>query len=24
VDQPVVGPWLTMDPKTERFTGEFA
>jgi len=20
----VVGPWLTMDPKTERFTGEFA
>ena len=23
-DQPVVGPWLTLDPKTERFTGEFA
>jgi predicted dehydrogenase len=24
VDQAVVGPWLTLDPKTERFTGEFA
>lgn len=24
VDQPVVGPWLTLDPATERFTGEFA
>jgi hypothetical protein len=24
VDQPVVGPWLTLDPTTERFTGEFA
>jgi len=20
----VVGPWLTFDPQTERFTGEFA
>ncbi|MDB6073920.1 MAG: nagA 1, partial [Verrucomicrobiaceae bacterium] len=24
VDLAVVGPWLTMDPATERFTGEFA
>ena len=24
VEQAVVGPWLTMDPVTERFTGEFA
>ena len=23
-DQAVVGPWLNFDPKTERFTGEFA
>ncbi len=23
-DQATVGPWLTFDPKTERFTGEFA
>jgi hypothetical protein len=23
-DHYVVGPWLTFDPKTEQFTGEFA
>ncbi|MFZ4763972.1 MAG: Gfo/Idh/MocA family protein [Roseimicrobium sp.] len=24
IEQPVVGPWLSFDPSTERFTGEFA